>query len=227
MVLACGTRFAAAAPEPSPPPTTPAKSAPSEPAPAPSEPAPSEPAPSEPAAPAGESAPSASEAAPSEPAAPEPAAPSTPTDSDDGADGIALDPAPAEASGSQLEAPPTAPAPQAASPASVTTASDPLPLPPALAPAPSRGPLGLSGPALRTLGWITLAVSAAAGVGLTTAGIVACNGEGLDCIQGQPLIWSGAVVGLGGIPIGLTLIVRGGQLSVESPALATRPFGAM
>lgn len=88
-------------------------------------------------------------------------------------------------------------------------------------PARARGPLGWSARTTRTVGWITFAVSAAAGVGLTAAGIAACNGQDLACIQGQPLIWSGAAVGLSGIPVGLTLVVRGGQLSVGTQTART------
>jgi len=91
------------------------------------------------------------------------------------------------------------------------------PPPPPPAPAAPRGPLGLSPGATRTLGWVTLAVSTAAGIGLTVAGVAQCQGQSLACIQGQPLIWSGAAIGLGGIPLGLTLIVRGHQLSVGGP----------
>jgi len=114
-----------------------------------------------------------------------------------------------------------APAPPEPPPAPVVAPPAPPPVPPPAVLPPARGPLrrplGLSGPAAKTLGWVTFAVGAAAGIGLTTAGIVDCRGEGLDCIQGSPLVWSGAVVGLSGIPIGLTLIVRGNQLSVETP----------
>jgi len=109
--------------------------------------------------------------------------------------------------------------------------SEPSPPPPVAAPPPppvvsappARGPFGLSGRATRTLGWVTFAVSAAAGIGLTTAGVLACSGQEASCLQGQPLIWSGTVVGLSGIPIGLTWIVRGGQLTVETAASTARP----
>lgn len=173
-----------------------------------------EPAAKEPAA--GE--PAADEPAADEPAAEEPAA-------DEGEDAIAqggvsaaeaADTPPLEAlasAESEASEPSEVPAP----PESSQTESV-APPPPIEAPA-SRAAGGIarggwSAGTLRTVGWITFAVSLAAGAGLSAAGIAACNGQGLGCIQGQPLVWSGAVVGLSGIPVGLTLVVRGGRVTV-------------
>lgn len=117
-------------------------------------------------------------------------------------------PAPPEPARTESVAPPpTSPPPPVAEPTSE--------------PARERGPLGWSARTTRTVGWITFAVSVAAGVGLTAAGIAACSGQDLGCIQGQPLIWSGAAVGLSGIPVGLTLVVRGGQLSLGTQTART------
>lgn len=130
-----------------------------------------------------------------------------------------------DGAGTEAEGPTEVPAPP--EPARTESVAPPPTAPPVPLAEPktdaarSRGPLGWSARTTRTVGWITFAVSAAAGVGLTAAGISACSGQDLGCIQGQPLIWSGAVVGLSGIPVGLTLVVRGGQLSVGTQAAGT------
>ena len=170
----------------------------------------------------------ASEAAPPEPAEPEPVAtepvePAEPAPFEDPLAEESLpeespaevgDPEPAPVESTDPAPPEPQPAPSVAPP------------PPPPAPAAPRGPLGLSPGATRTLGWVTLAVSTAAGIGLTVAGVAQCQGQSLDCIQGQPLLWSGAAIGLVGIPLGLTLIVRGHELSVGGPVAlgASRRF---
>lgn len=131
----------------------------------------------------------------------------------------------ADGAGTEAEVQAEGPAPP--EPARIESVAPPPTSPPApvIEPTPEsvppRGPLGWSARTTRTVGWLTFAVSAAAGVGLTLAGIAACSGQDLACIQGQPLIWSGAAVGLSGIPVGLTLVVRGGQLSVGPEGAGT------
>jgi hypothetical protein len=186
-------------------------------------------------APPDESAPSVEpppEAAPSETAPTDASAAESGTESSEALPGETPpgEPPPGEVSqtdgaGTEAVGPTEVPAPP--EPARTELMAPPPTAPPVLLAAPTteparpRGPLGWSARTTRTVGWITFAVSAAAGVGLTAAGIAACSGQDLGCIQGQPLIWSGAAVGLSGIPVGLTLVVRGGQLSVGTQAAGT------